>query len=227
MLTQLWSPVPDWATAQQLQLELRQRVCLTDRLEPPQTIAGVDVAFPQGGTLTRAAVVVLRYPDLTLLDQAIAEVPTTFPYRSGFLSFREIPAILQALEQLPQLPDLIFCDGQGIAHPRRFGIACHLGVLLDKPTLGVAKSRLIGHHDPVPPEKGAWVPLWDHNTQIGIVLRSRKNVKPLYLSPGHHLSLETTLHYVQHGLGRYRLPEPTRLADQYSKRSSIVTPETT
>ena len=222
---QLWSPVTDWQTAQQIQEELRQRVCVTDRLDVIQTVAGVDVAFPQGGTITRAAVVVLNYPDLTLLTTAIAEVPTTFPYRPGFLSFREIPAILQALEQLTTLPDLIFCDGQGIAHPRRFGIACHLGVLLDRPTLGVAKSRLIGHHDPVPLEKGAWVPLLDGEERIGVVLRSRFKVKPLYISTGHRLSLETSLDYVQRCLGRYRLPEPTRLADKLSKASRATPSE--
>ncbi|HDP89295.1 MAG TPA: deoxyribonuclease V, partial [Thioalkalivibrio sp.] len=157
---------------------------------------------------------VLTYPGLEPVVERIARVPTTFPYVPGLLSFREIPAVLAALAQLPALPDLILCDGQGIAHPRRLGIACHLGVLLDVPTIGVAKSRLIGTHAEVPADKGDWVPLLDGKEIIGAVLRTRENVKPLYVSPGHRVSLPTAIDYVMGCVTRYRLPETTRRADR-------------
>ena len=141
-------------------------------------------------------------------------LPTTFPYIPGFLSFREIPALLKALEQLKITPDLIFCDGQGIAHPRRLGIACHLGVLIDVPAIGVAKSLLVGKYGEVPQEKGSCTPLQDQGETIGVVLRSRVNVKPIYISIGHRISLPTAVKYVRDCLGKYRLPEPTRIADK-------------
>lgn len=175
-------------------------------------VAGVDVGFPGGRGITRAAVAVLDFPDLTPRDQAVAHCPTRFPYIPGLLSFREVPAVLEALQNLRVLPDLILCDGQGIAHPRRFGIACHLGVLLNMPTIGVAKSRLIGRHDELPPEKGAWVPLQDGEECIGAVLRTRSNVSPLYISIGHRVSLPTAIDYVLRCTTRYRLPETTRAA---------------
>jgi deoxyribonuclease V len=139
-------------------------------------------------------------------------VPTTFPYIPGLLSFREIPAVLTAMKLLLIRPDLLLCDGQGIAHPRRLGIAAHLGMLLDIPSIGVAKSRLIGTHDELPKEKGASVPLMDKSEQIGIVLRTRTHVKPLYISPGHCVSIETARELVMKCVTRYRLPETTRLA---------------
>lgn len=217
MSSELFCPVQSVSEAKQIQESLRTQVIIHDQFDIPHIIAGIDVALPQRGSLTRAAVVLLTYPNLILIETAIAEIPTQFPYIPGFLSFREIPAILKALESLQNQPDLIFCDGQGLAHPRRFGIACHLGVLLDKPTIGVAKSRLIGTHSAVPIEKGEWVPLWEHQERLGAVLRSRTKVKPLYISPGHRISIETAMDYVQKTLTRYRLPEPTRLADKFSK----------
>ncbi|NEQ34486.1 MAG: deoxyribonuclease V, partial [Leptolyngbya sp. SIO4C5] len=144
-----------------------------------------------------------------------------FPYVPGLLSFREVPTILVALSQLQTEPDLLLCDGQGIAHPRRLGIASHLGLLVDLPSIGVAKSRLTGTHAEVPPEKGSWVPLQDKGETIGAVLRSRTNTKPLYISSGHRVSLETAIAYVLQCTPKYRLPETTRWADKLaSNRSS-------
>jgi deoxyribonuclease V len=157
---------------------------------------------------------VLSFPELQLVEQAIARRPTTFPYIPGFLSFREVPAVMDALEKVSTTPDLILCDGQGIAHPRRFGLACHLGVLIDIPTIGVAKSLLIGKHDELPPEKGSWQPLRYKGETVGVVLRSRTGVKPLYVSSGHRISLPTAIDYVLRCTPKYRLPETTRLADK-------------
>lgn len=206
-----------------IQQELRDRVITTDQLDAVQYVAGVDAGFEENGTITRAAVVVLSYPDLEMVEHAIAHVPTTFPYIPGFLSFREVPAVIAALEQLKTEPNLILCDGQGLAHPRRLGIACHLGLLVDVPTIGVAKSRLIGRHPEIPPEKGAWVPLKDKGEMIGAVLRSRTNTKPLYISVGHRISLPTALDYVLVCTPKYRLPETTRQADKLASQRGMKT----
>ncbi|MBW4439921.1 MAG: deoxyribonuclease V [Plectolyngbya sp. WJT66-NPBG17] len=195
-----------------IQQELRQEVITQDRFGAVQYVAGIDVGFEQEGTITRAAVAVLTYPELQFCDQAIARRPTTFPYIPGFLSFREVPAVLDALEQVKTIPDLLLCDGQGLAHPRRFGIACHLGVLTNLPTVGVAKSRLIGTHAEVPNQRGAWVPLLQKSETIGAVLRTRIGTNPLYISSGHRVSLETAIAYVMGCTTKYRLPETTRHA---------------
>jgi deoxyribonuclease V len=206
-----WNLTPGEAIA--LQRGLAARVETGDRLpDEIQTVAGVDVGFEEGGRITRAAVAVLGFPDLEPLRACIARRPTEFPYVPGLLSFRELPALLEALRQLPELPDVILCDGQGRAHPRRFGIACHLGVLLDHPTLGVAKTRLIGSHAEPGPEKGDWAPLLDGGEVIGAVLRTRPGVKPLYISGGHRVSLETAIALTLACTRRYRLPETTRAA---------------
>jgi deoxyribonuclease V len=205
-----WEVTP--AEARQIQERLRSRVVLADRLGRVESVAGVDVGFEAKNTITRAAVAVLDFPSLKLRHYAVAREPTRFPYVPGLLSFREIPAVLAALEQLPALPDLLLCDGQGIAHPRRFGIASHLGVLLDRPTIGVAKSRLIGTHEEVAEEKGSRQPLYDKGERIGTVLRSRSRVKPLYISPGHRVGIDTAVEWVLTCTTRYRLPETTRWA---------------
>lgn len=197
-----------------VQNRLRGQVSTTDQFKAITTVAGIDAGFEQEGTVTRAAVVVLQLPELTLLEHAIAYRPTTFPYVPSLLSFREMPTVLDALTQLTIEPDLILCDGAGIAHPRRLGIASHLGLILDQPTIGVAKSRLLGTHDKLPPEKGAWIPLMDRGERIGAVLRSRTGTKPLYVSAGHRISLETAIDYVLQCTPKYRLPETTRLADR-------------
>lgn len=198
--------------ARQMQKELAAGVCIADDFGDVHTVAGVDVGFEEGSTITRAAVAVLDFPSLELRESAIALLPTCFPYVPGLLSFRELPAVLKALEKLSRLPDLLLCDGQGIAHPRRLGIASHLGLLIDKPTIGVAKSRLIGKHDDPGVEKGASVPLIYKGERIGSVLRTRRNVKPLFISPGHRVSIATAEQWVMRCVTRYRLPETTRWA---------------
>jgi deoxyribonuclease V len=173
-------------------------------------VAGVDVGFRNG--LTRAAIAVLSHPELELVETAVAHRPTEFPYVPGLLSFREAPAVLDALNKLGTGPDLLLCDGQGIAHPRRFGIACHLGILTGIPSIGVAKSRLIGSHDDPGDTRGDWSPLMDKGEIIGAVLRTRPRVKPLYVSIGHRVGLETAIAWVMACCTRYRLPETTRSA---------------
>ena len=210
MLNHPWDLTPQQAIA--LQKTLCGQVVSQDRFSPPALVGGVDVGFEQSGQVTRAAVVTLEFPSLLPREQAIARLPTRFPYIPGLLSFREIPAILAALKQLKQPPDLLLCDGQGRAHPRRFGLACHLGLLTEIPSIGVAKHRLIGQHEPLPPEKGEWVPLIDKGEVIGAVLRTRKGVKPLYISVGHRISLASAIHYVLACTTRYKLPETTRAA---------------
>jgi deoxyribonuclease V len=207
-----WPDTAEEAIA--IQQELSKEVITSDQLESVQYVAGVDMGFEESGSISRAAVAVLSFPDLQLQEQAIAFRPTTFPYIPGFLSFREIPAVLDALEKISITPDLILCDGQGIAHPRRFGIASHLGVLIDLPTIGVAKSLLVGKHDELPVEKGAWQPLRYRRETIGAVLRTRTGVKPVYVSSGHRVSLETAIDYVMRCTTKYRLPETTRIADK-------------
>lgn len=211
-LDQSWQKRVEEAKA--IQKQLRSQVTTTDQVGEVNYIAGVDVGFEDNYTITKAAIVVLSFPSLQVVETAIARLPTPFPYIPGFLSFREIPAILPALEQLTITPDLILCDGQGIAHPRRLGIASHLGVLIDQPTIGVAKSILIGKHEAVSSLKGAWQPLYDKGEVIGVALRSRTNVKPIYISIGHRISLPTAINYVMQCLTKYRLPETTRLADK-------------
>ncbi len=199
--------------ARVLQERLAPHVIREGRLERVRRVAGVDVGFEERGRLTRAAVAVLAWPTLEPVARAVARCPTAFPYVPGLLSFREIPAVLQALEALegPD-PDLILCDGQGLAHPRRFGLACHLGLLLDRPTVGVAKTRLVGTHEEPGPRRGDWTPLRDGGEIIGAVVRTREGVRPLYVSIGHRVSLPTAVRWTLACLTRYRLPEPIRAA---------------
>jgi deoxyribonuclease V len=198
-----------------IQEKLRDRVITEDRLEEPiQYVAGVDMGFEADGTISRAAVAVLSFPDLQVIETSLAHRPTTFPYVPGFLSFREIPAVLDALEKITTIPDIILCDGQGIAHPRKLGIACHLGLLIDIPTIGVAKSRLVGKYEELPEAKGSTQPLIYNGETVGVVLRSRTGVKPLYISSGHRISLPTAIDYVLRCTPKYRLPETTRIADK-------------
>lgn len=205
-----WDLTPKEAVA--LQRELARQVVTEDRLGPVRLVAGVDIGFEEGGAITRAAVAVLSFPGLELVDQAVVRRPTCFPYVPGLLSFREAPAALEALAQLRNPPDLILYDGQGFAHPRRMGIAAHVGLLADIPSIGVAKTRLVGTFDEPPAPRGAWTPLMDREEVIGAVLRSRAGVKPLYVSIGHRVCLETAVRWVMACTGRYRLPETTRQA---------------
>jgi deoxyribonuclease V len=213
-----WDLTPKEAAA--LQEQLRGRIVREDRLGPVECVAGVDVGFEADGKITRAAVAVLSFPDLKPVEHAIARLPTAFPYVPGLLSFREAPAVLEAFTGLRTPPDLILYDGQGLAHPRRFGIAAHVGLLLDVPTIGVAKTRLIGEHARVPAAKGRWTPLLDGEEVIGAVLRTRAHVKPLFVSIGHRISLETAVRYVMACVTRYRLPETTRRAHRLASGPS-------
>jgi deoxyribonuclease V len=205
-----WKLTPRAAIA--LQHRLRSRVVKLGGPRDVRHVAGADVGFERGGGLTRAAVAVLTFPALELVDHSVARLPTRFPYVPGLLSFREMPALLAALERLTVLPDLILCDGHGLAHPRRFGIASHLGVYCGIPTVGVAKSRLTGEHGQPPQRRGAWVPLRDGSETIGAVLRSKVNTSPIYVSIGHRLSLPAAVRLVMACTTRFRLPETTRWA---------------
>ena len=203
----------DAAQAVAIQKQLREQVVQKDHLNSPiSRVAGVDVGFEDQGQTARAAVAVLGFPDLQPIKQAIARVPTRFPYIPGLLSFRELPAIVPALEKLEQLPDLLLCDGQGYAHPRRFGLACHLGILTGIPSIGVAKTRLLGRYAALPDQRGAWVPLIDKDEVIGAVLRTRQGVNPLFISIGHRITLSTAINYVMRCTTRYKLPQTTRYA---------------
>lgn len=205
--------------AQAIQEQLRGQVVARDEFGPLRTIAGVDAGYE--GDQAKAAVVVLAYPSLEPLAYTLAYAPAPFPYIPGFLSFREAPAVLKALEQISVKPDMLMIDGQGIAHPRRLGIAAHVGVLTNMPAIGCAKSLLCGHHGPVPDERGASVPLVHRGEQIGAVLRTRVNVKPLYISIGHRVSLATALDIVMSCVTKYRLPETTRAADGLASHAKI------
>lgn len=206
-----WDISPAEAVA--LQRQLAPRVETVDRLPADiRRVAGVDVGFEDDGRISRAAVAVLSFPDLAPLEQAVARLETGFPYVPGLLSFRELPAVLAALEQLSAPPDVILCDGQGRAHPRRFGIACHLGLLLDIPTVGVGKTRLVGEHGDPGPSRGDRVALVDRGEVIGAVLRTRPGVKPLFVSGGHRVGLESAIRLTLACVTRYRLPETTRAA---------------
>lgn len=223
----------DWPTtfdeALAVQQQLRGQVRADDDFGTIGTVAGVDAGYesdpdaPEGHGIARAAIVVLDFPSLRPLDYTIARRPTAFPYVPGFLSFRETPAVLAALDQLRVRPDLLICDGQGIAHPRRFGIACHIGLLADLPAIGCAKSLLTGRHGPLPEERGATVPLISRGEQIGVALRSRAGTKPLYISIGHRISLPSAVAYVLACLTKYRLPETTRAADGLASHGRIPT----
>ncbi|MFU9139001.1 deoxyribonuclease V [Erwinia tasmaniensis] len=210
----------DIAALRQEQLERAAEVQQEDDFEvmPPRYIGGADVGFEQGGEVTRAALVILEYPSLRLVEHRVARIATTMPYIPGFLSFREYPALLAAWQQLELKPDLLFVDGQGIAHPRRLGVASHFGLLVDVPTIGVAKSRLCGKFEPLDDEPGTTQPLIDKGEQIGWVLRSKRRCNPLFISPGHRVSQVTALSWVETCLNGYRLPEPTRWADAVASR---------
>jgi len=171
------------------------------------------VGFEQGGDITRAALIILEYPSLKLVEHRIARVATTMPYIPGFLSFREMPALLEAWQQLSQLPDLLFVDGHGISHPRRLGVAAHFGSLVDVPTIGVAKKRLCGRFAELDAEPGSRQPLLDKGEQIGWVWRSKARCNPLFISTGHRVSMDSALQWVEACTAGYRLPEPTRWAD--------------
>lgn len=210
----------DVRAARALQSALAGRVVLRDDFPRPlRTIAGCDVGFEDGGATTRAAVVLLDADTLAPLEQHVARLPTGMPYIPGLLSFRELPALLEAFSRLAATPDLVFVDGHGIAHPRRLGIAAHLGVATGLPSVGVAKKILTGRASMALHEmRGAFVPLRDGREQIGWLLRSKLRCNPLVVSPGHRVAMASAAELVMRFVTTYRLPEPTRLADRLASR---------
>ncbi len=200
------------ARAREIQYKLREQVILENQLGEVCLVAGVDAAYHETRGVTRAAAALIRLPGLELVAHVACEVETRFPYVPGLFAFREAPAVLKALAELSPSPDLILCDGHGLAHPRRCGLACHVGVLADIPTIGVAKTKLVGSHETVPAQKGTWVPLTDAGECVGAVVRTREAVKPVFVSVGHKVDLHSAVRHVLCCTGRYRLPEPLRWA---------------
>lgn len=222
------------AEARAIQEKLRKKWEGADRLGKIGTVAGLDAAFVlrESQALKKASrwerlraanwaigcVVVFRYPEMEEVERAYAVVPLEFPYVPGLLSFREVPALLAALKKLKEMPDLLFCDAQGYAHPRRMGLASHLGVWLDWPTIGCAKSILIGEHGPLKEEAGSWAALVDAGGErIGAAVRTRTGVRPVYVSQGNRVSLETAIRLTLAVSDGFRIPKPTRVADQFAR----------
>ncbi|MBZ5516159.1 MAG: deoxyribonuclease V [Acidobacteriia bacterium] len=198
-----------------LQERLRERVVLEDDFGPIRHVAGADVAFDPATDIAFAGVIVYKFPELVEVERRMARRKLRFPYVPGLLSFRESPLLLAAFARIRTEPDLILIDGHGRAHPRLFGIACHLGVLLDKPTIGCAKSLLVGDHAEPGAKAGSTTPLTFRGEQVGTVLRTRDGVKPIYVTIGHRVSLESAVDLVEHCLDGFRIPKPTREADHY------------
>lgn len=198
--------------------ELQERLAGRVRLQPLpasfSVLAAADLSYLKESQELIAVIVTFSWPDLTLLETAHIKAPVRFPYVPGLLSFREIPALLKAYERLKRPPEVFLCDGQGLAHPRRFGLACHLGVVLSVPTVGCAKSRLCGEHAPLGPMRGDRRPLMLNGEQVGYVYRSKAHVKPLFISPGHLADCESALELVRRCISRFRIPDPLRLAHQ-------------
>lgn len=214
-----WTLTPKEAV--RLQREMWAHTVRRDAFDSIDVIAGVDISVR--ANRARAAVVLLKFPELEPLEQHTTTRPIKFPYVPGLLAFREIPAILDALKKIRRRPDLIMADAQGVAHPRRFGLASHLGVILDVPTIGCAKSRLCGQHDEPGPQRGSWAPLVDRGERIGAAVRTRYATKVVYVSVGHRIGLESAIRIVLDCCPKFRIPEPTRLADKAAGGSRVVT----
>lgn len=196
----------------EIQKRLRSRLVFKKLSGEIRHIAGTDVSFSKKSNLIWAGVVVLKYPELIRIEEKWTKGEVEFPYIPGLLSFRELPALLETIKGLKTDPDLIFCDGQGIAHPRGLGIASHLGLLLDKPTIGCAKTRLVGEFSEVGEEKGSYARLWYHGDVVGAVVRTRRGVRPLFISQGNKITLDESLKLVLGCCHKFRIPEPTRQA---------------
>jgi deoxyribonuclease V len=208
-----WTLTP--RQAMRLQERLRERVVLEDDFGTIRHVAGADLAFDPETEIAFAGVIVYTFPQLEEVERRMARRKLCFPYVPGLLSFRESPVLLAALARLRTPPDLLLIDGHGLAHPRRFGIACHLGVLLDKPTIGCAKSLLVGERAELPSEAGSTTPLFFQGERVGMVLRSRERVRPIYVTQGHRISLPSAVRLVRRCLDGFRIPRPTREADHY------------
>jgi deoxyribonuclease V len=205
-----WNVTPQEAIA--IQNDVAQKV-IYDRpldVDSIKLVAGVDVSVKNN--VSQAAVVVMRFPELEIIETVLAKQPTPFPYIPGLLSFREGPVLVEAFEKLQHVPDVFIFDGMGRIHPRRVGIAAHMGVWLHTPTVGCGKSHLIGAYDDPPNEKGGYSPLTDKGELLGVVLRTRANVKPVYISPGNLIDLDSSVELILRCTPKYRLPEPIRQA---------------
>ncbi len=207
----------DTSQAKQVQIDLAGKVIKAPLSQNIYTIAGVDVSVSRfSRDKGRAAIVVISYPELKIIDLVIKEGRLDFPYIPGLLSFREMPIVLSAFEQLAIKPELVIVDGQGIAHPRRLGLACHMGLFLDVPTIGCAKSLLCGSHSPVKTIRGSISQITDRDEVIGVALRTKTNVKPVFVSIGHKIDLQGAIYWILKCCQKYRLPEPSRLAHMAS-----------
>jgi deoxyribonuclease V len=205
-----WDVTPQEAV--EIQNNLRELLRLKWEDTPIRHVGGIDVSYARGSNEGYAAVVVMSWPKLEEIDRTWTKQNISFPYIPGLLTFREAPLLLQAWKKLRHYPDLIFVDGQGIAHPRSMGLAAHLGVLLDTPSIGCAKSPLVGGDPPVGEKRGDYTPLIYKGKEVGVALRTRTGVRPLYVSPGHRIDLRTSVQWVLHACRIYRLPEPLRQA---------------
>ena len=212
------------AQALDIQQRLAGQVSRSNEVGTPHFIAGVDISAGKAQRMARGAVVVLNYPELRLVETQVVEAELNLPYIPGLLSFRESPLILAACEKLTATPDLVLVDGQGIAHPRRIGLASHLGLWLNTPSIGCAKSLLCGKHEMPDEEPGSYAEIIDFGETIGAALRTKTRTKPIYVSIGHKIDLQTAIHWVLECCRGYRLPEPTRLA--HLAASGNLKPET-
>jgi deoxyribonuclease V len=210
-----WNVTP--AEAVEIQMGLKEQISPVDDFDKIEQVGGVDVTYKKGSSKAAAAAVVLSFPGLAVLETRVVEGEVSFPYVPGLFSFREIPLLIPALEKLKTIPQVILVDGQGIAHPQRMGLAAHLGILLDIPTIGCAKSRFIGTHEEPSKEKGACSYLYDHDEVIGAVVRTRTNISPVYVSIGHKISLSTAVELALKSTTKFRIPEPLRAAHQMSR----------
>jgi deoxyribonuclease V len=223
-MTDKWTVVPhripaDAAEAERIQADLRDRLVLPDGpIEPPATVTGLDISYAVGSDRAVAAAVTVEVGSLRVREVATAQGSVRFPYVPGLLAFREIPLLLEALERLDGGPEMLVCDGYGIAHPRRFGLASHLGVLLDRPAFGVAKNAFIGEYAEPGPRRGEWSALHEGDEVLGRAVRTQGAVKPVYVSVGHRIGLADATDLTVRLSTRYRVPEPTRQADIISRQ---------
>lgn len=204
--------------AKRMQEELREKISLEPLDQPPRLVGGSDISFDQGSGMMHASVIVLELPSLEPVALSLASDETSFPYIPGLLAFREMPVLLKAWNQLKLKPDVLILDGQGIAHPRRMGIATHFGIEVDHPTIGCAKNILTGTYEELGNEKGAYATLKEEGEPVGIALRSRTDVNPIFVSPGNDISFEDAYTVVMKSLTKYKLPKTTRLAHEWANK---------
>ncbi len=207
-----------------MQEELRHRVQIVPLVHPPRLVAGLDAITDRWDRRIFGAVAVFTYPDLELVEEVGVAGECPFPYRTGLLSFREVPILAKAFGRLKTRPDVLLVDGQGIAHPRGLGLASHLGLVLEVPTIGVAKSRLVGEGPEPDLSAGSFSPLIYQGKMVGLILRTQRGIKPLYLSPGHRITLEESREITLGCVTKYRIPQPLRRADQLTRRLKAANP---